>query len=136
MAIIKIKRQNQFLGMARNYKIFIDGQFVGKIANDATKEFPISAGRHTVTVKIDWCSSPNVPIEIDANETIQLSVSYFKYDTMLMLLGIAIISFFPALKNITGLGNTIYFFMPIIILRPLYCITFGRKKNLNLIETK
>lgn len=134
MATIKIQRTNELFNAARNYKIFIDGQFVGKIANGATKEFPTNAGQHTVTAKMDWCSSPNVSIDIDTNETIHLSVGFFKYGR-LMLLGIVIIPFFPMLKVITGLGNTIYFFMPIFLL-PFYYITFGRKKYLTLSETK
>ena len=135
MATIKIKRTNESFNAARNYKIFIDGQFVGEIANRATKEFPTTAGQHTVTAKLDWCGSPNVSIDIDTNETIHLSVGCFKYGGWLMLLGIGILPFFPALKVITGLGNTINFFIPIVLL-PFYYITFGRKKYLTLSETK
>ena len=135
MATIKIKRKDELFYASRNYKIFIDGQFVGKIANGATKEFSTTAGRHTVFAKIDWGSSPNVSIDIDTNDTVHLSLGFFKYSGLLFLSGTVIIPFFPVLKVITGLDNTLYFFIPILLLT-FYCVTFGRKKFLTLSKTK
>ena len=135
MATIKIKRKDELFYATRNYKIFIDGQFVGKIANGVTKEFSTTAGRHTVFAKINWGSSPNVSIDIDTNDTVHLVLGFYKYGGLLMLVGIVSIPFFPVLKVITGLDNTIYFFIPILLIT-FYCVTFGRKKFLTLNRTK
>jgi len=133
---IKIKRTNEFINMARNYKIFIDGQFVGKIANGATKDFPTTSGQHTVIAKIDWCSSPSISVDISTNETKYLIVGNFKYGSWLMFIGLILICFLPMLRVIFGFGYATYFLlMPVVLLLCCY-ITFGRKKYLTLIETK
>jgi len=41
----------------RKYKVILDGAEVGEIASGETKHFPISPGKHEVSVKIDWCRS-------------------------------------------------------------------------------
>jgi hypothetical protein len=38
----------------RAYKVVVDGKTVGEIRNGETKEFPMSAGQHDVSLKIDW----------------------------------------------------------------------------------
>jgi len=105
MATIKIKRTSQFVNMARNYEIFIDGHFVGKIANGKTAEFPVTAGKHTVVAKIDWCTSPEILIEIGTDEIKHLTVGGF---------------------------NSWLIFIPFF---PIHSITSGRKKYLTLKET-
>lgn len=74
MATIRIKRTNEYSNLLRDYKIFIDGQQVGTIANGETKDFSTTVGQHTVTAKIDWCSSPDVSIDVKENQTIALNV--------------------------------------------------------------
>ena len=136
MATIKIKRTSELVNMARNYRIFIDKQFVGKIANGATKEFPTTAGYHTVTAKIDWCSSPNISININTNETKYLTVGNFKYGSWLVLLGLGIVVLLFMLKGIFGFSYALNFFLIPIFLLFFYYITIGRKKYLTLSETK
>jgi len=133
MATIKIKRTTGWVDMARNYEIFIDGHFVGKLANGTSEEFPITIGKHTVTAKIDWCSSPNLFIDIGIDEIKHLTVSSFKY-SWLMFLGIGTIAFFPLLQRIVGLGYAAFILLPIFLLS-VYYITIGRKKYLTLRET-
>ena len=131
MATIKIKRKGHLMNMARNYKIFIDGELVGNVANGATAEFPVTAGKRAITVKIDWCSSPTISVEIGADETKHLTVACFK-NSWLFYLGIATICFIPAL---VGFAYAIILFMiPFLVL--IYYTTFGRKKYLTLEETK
>ena len=134
MATIEIKRRNELFNMARNYKIFIDGQFVGKISNGATKKFPTTAGQHTVTAKIDWCGSPNISINTNADETKCLTIGSYKYSGWLILSGFGMIVFLPILKGIMGFSYANYLLIPIFLL-PFYYITIGRKKYLTLSET-
>jgi hypothetical protein len=74
MATIRIKRTSEYINLLRDYKIFIDGQQVGTIANGEIKDFPTTVGQHIVTAKIDWCSSPDVSIDVKENQTINLNV--------------------------------------------------------------
>ena len=134
MATLKIKRTNEWVNMARNYKIYIDGQFVGRISNGATKEFPITAGQHTVRAKIDWCSSPDIFINIDTNEIEHLTVGSFKYSNWIMLLGLVTIGLHPLLKVLAGFGYTIILLIPLFLFH-VYYITIGRNKYLSLSET-
>ena len=133
MATIKIKRKSHLMNMARNYKIFIDGEFVGKISNGATAEFPVTAGKHTVTAKIDWCSSPTVSVEVGTDETKRLTVGGFKYNWLIFLwiAGVVLLSFV----------RIVDFHYPTLLLLPpfllaTYYTTFGRKKYLTLKEAK
>ena len=136
MATINIKRSSEIFNLMRSYKIFVDGHLVGEISSGEILEVPTTAGQHVVTAKIDWCSSPDCSISIDSDETKELTVSNFKNGRWLMILGIALIPLLPFLGSITGFSQKIYFLLPIIILLPLYYITFGHKKYLTLRETQ
>lgn len=78
MATIRIKRTNEYSNLFRDYKIFIDGQQVGTIATGETKDFSTTVGQHTVTAKIDWCSSPDVSIDVKEDQTVNLNVCGLK----------------------------------------------------------
>ena len=104
MATIKIQRTSEWNARLRDFKIFIDEQQVGTIANGETKEFTTPAGKHTITAKIDWCSSPDLTINADDNKTKCLKVGGFKNANWML---------------------------PIAL---LYYLTIGRKKYLRLEE--
>ena len=122
------------MNMARSYKIFIDGEFVGKISNGATAEFPVTAGKRTVTAKIDWCSSPTVSVEVGTDETKHLTVGCFK-NSWLFYLVLANTGFLPALSRVVGFTYAIILLMPPFLFL-IYYTTFGRKKYLTLKEAK
>jgi hypothetical protein len=44
----------------RKYKVLLDGEEVGEIANGETAEFPVSPGHHRVRMAIAWTGSPEV----------------------------------------------------------------------------
>lgn len=77
MSTLIIHRKNSFINGARSYKIFINEDFVGKVAPGDTKKFEVSAQDLQVYGKLDWCTSPIVSttlqegqsklLEIDAN---------------------------------------------------------------------
>jgi hypothetical protein len=133
MATIKIKRTTEWVNMGRNYKIFIDGQFVGKIASGATKEFQTTAGQHIVVAKIDWCSSPNISINVNSNETKYLKVGNFRHSGWLLLLMAGMIGLLPILRGFIGFDYAIIFPIPPLLLSVFY-ISFGRKKYLTISE--
>lgn len=133
MATIRIKRTSEYNNRIRDYKIFVDGQQVGTIANGETKDFPTTVGQHIVTAKIDWCSSPNISIELKENQTSNLKVGGFKYGQILMPIGFGLIALHFILTIFADFYYTIFLvvaFFPLL----LYYLTIGRKKYLTVEE--
>lgn len=133
MATIRIKRTSEYNNRIRDYKIFVDGQQVGTIANGETKDFPATVGQHIVTAKIDWCSSPNISIELKENQTSNLKVGGFKYGQILMPIGFGLIALHFILTIFADFYYTIFLvvaFFPLL----LYYLTIGRKKYLTVEE--
>jgi hypothetical protein len=62
-----VKRPKRSFDRVRNYRIIINGEVIGTIANGAELRHPIDPGPHTLQAKIDWCGSPEV--RIDAGDT-------------------------------------------------------------------
>ena len=133
MTTIKIRRSNDYINLLRDYHLYIDGQIVGTIGNDQTKDFEISQGRHTLIAKIDWCSSPEVFFEITDHGSKIFLISNFKYARLLIPFVTVIIalSFLLAFKSHFYFG-LIFIFPGFIYL--LYFITLGRKNYLTLKE--
>jgi hypothetical protein len=117
----------------RDFKIFIDGQQVGDIGNGETKEFSVAVGKHNVIAKIDWCSSPDVAIEIKDNETKELRVSSFKNGNWLMPLAGGIIALHFILKITLNIEYIIFLAIPVFVIL-VYYLTIGRKNYLTLDE--
>lgn len=117
----------------RDYNIFIDGQQVGTIANGESKDFPTTAGRHTVTAKIDWCSSQDIAIDVKDNQTKRLKVGGFKNGQWLMSIGLGLIGLHFTLTKFAHFDYTIVLVAPLFLLLAYYS-TIGRKKYLTLYE--
>jgi hypothetical protein len=60
MALLKIVRDSGYADRLRDYKVVLDGKEAGKVANGETIEFPIPAGQHSLSLKIDWCGSNTI----------------------------------------------------------------------------
>lgn len=133
MATIRLKRTSEYNNRMRDYKIFIDGQQVGTIANGETKDFHTTVGQHIVTAKIDWCSSPDISIELKENQTSNLKVGGFKYGQILMPIGLGLIVLHFILSKFADFDYTIYLVAPLFLLM-VYYMTIGRKKYLTLEE--
>jgi hypothetical protein len=57
----------------RAYKIFVDNQEVGAIKQQGEFHFGVAPGKHTVQLKIDWCYSPTVEVEVAMGSTASLT---------------------------------------------------------------
>ncbi len=73
-ATIQLKRETDLFGVARGLKVFIDGNCEGKIKANETSEFPVSAGRHRIYVKMDWCTSEPFWVDLKQEEKILFKV--------------------------------------------------------------
>ena len=134
MATIKIQRTKEHNNRLRDFIILIDGQEIGKLANGEIKDFEIVPGHHTIKAKIDWCSSPELSIITDDNETKNLKVGGFKYGNWLMPITVIIILLHSIIKAKAGINGTIFLVIPSFLLLAYY-LTFGRNKYLTLTET-
>ena len=133
MATIRLKRTSEYNNRMRDYKIFIDGQQVGTIANGETKDFPSTVGQHILTAKIDWCSSPDISIELKENQTKNLKVGGFKNGQLLLPIGLGLIVLHFILSKFADFDYTIFLVAPLFLL-VVYYLTIGRKKYLTLDE--
>ena len=63
MAYLIVRRPVAFGDKGRNYRIIVDGKDCGTIAERGEARIAVDPGRHVVRMKIDWCWSE--PLEID-----------------------------------------------------------------------
>lgn len=133
MTTIRLKRTSEYNNRMRDYKIFIDGQQVGTIANGETKDFPTTVGQHIVTAKVDWCSSPDISVDINDNQTKNLKVGGFRNGQFLMPIGLGLIVLHFILSKFADFDYTIFLVAPLFLLL-VYYLTIGRKNYLTLEE--
>ena len=131
MATIRLKRTSEYNNRTKDFKIFIDGQQVGTIANGETKNFPSTVGKHIVTAKIDWCRSPDISIDVEENQTGNLKVGGFKNGQLLMPIGLGLIVLHSILSKFADFDYTIFLIVPLFILL-FYYLTIGSEKYLTL----
>lgn len=48
----------------RDYLILVDGSEAGRIGNGAEVRVQVQPGRHRVQLKIDWCASPALDVDV------------------------------------------------------------------------
>lgn len=129
MATIRLTRKNEPINILRNYRVFIDEQEVGTIANGTTKDFITTADQHIITIKIDWCSSPDMLINVGENEIIYMKVGGFKNNKLLLSLGFSFIALSFILAQFTYFEYALFLVLPMLI-GLIYYLTLGRKKYL------
>lgn len=57
----------------RAYEVWVDGVCTGKVKRGATLRLPVAPGPHTVQMKIDWCTSPELRIDVPEGGDARLS---------------------------------------------------------------
>lgn len=135
MATITIERSNEFTNRMREFIILIDGVQAGTIANGTTKAFTVPPGQHRLVAKIDWCSSPELLIDVKADDNSNVKVSGFKYANWLIGFGAVILAIHFILQETMQIYYGIFFLAPLFFML-LYYLTLGRNKYLTLTELK
>ena len=69
MSQIEFKRGAAFQDKIRSYKILVDGIQVGSIGDESAITVPVAPGRHSVQLKVDWCASPVIEVNMNAGIT-------------------------------------------------------------------
>lgn len=73
--MIIITRDSGYADRLRKYKILIDGTEIGEISDGETKSFDISAGTHSLQLKIDWAKSNIINFTQTTNEDLKFKVT-------------------------------------------------------------
>ena len=69
MSQIRLTRPRAWCDKLRAYRILVDGEKVGEIREGAYFAIPVSAGLHTIQLRIDWCSSPKIQVSVAPGQT-------------------------------------------------------------------
>ncbi len=69
---LTIKRWHAYGDAIRPYLVVLDGDRVGEILDDSSIELSVSPGQHELYLKIDWCRSPILSIDVRPNEDLEL----------------------------------------------------------------
>ena len=123
------------LQIIRDYQIYLDCEKIGNIANGEKKEFQIPDGKHTLIAKIDWCSRPEVALDITKDQPNVFKVGGFKNANWFILIVFLLVFLMVVLNLFFDKEWFFYFPLPLFIVQ-LYFFTIGRKKYLTLTEIK
>lgn len=131
MARIIISRKKEWTNRARKFGVYIDGEKKDTIMNGEIKDLEVTPGKHTLMFKVDWCSSPELEIDVKEEKSKTVEVAGFKANKWLMILlyiilGVYFISEFVFHKDMKSI---MYLVFPIFFVY-LYYLTLGRKKYL------
>jgi hypothetical protein len=73
VSVISVTREGRPLrDRLRQYRVLIDGQYVGRLPFADTADFDVQPGSHTVQIRIDWTGSPEVAVDVRENEVLAL----------------------------------------------------------------
>lgn len=72
MATLIVQRDRGYADALRAYDIELDGTVIGRINQGEVLRFPLSAGSHRLRVKIDWCSSETLDLQVGTDETVSV----------------------------------------------------------------
>lgn len=70
MATLIVQRDRGYADALRAYDIELDGAVIGRINQGQVLRFPLAPGSHRVRVKIDWCGSETVNLQVHGDETV------------------------------------------------------------------
>ena len=65
-AQITVRRTTSYADRLRAYKIKIDGVITGAVRAHESVTIPVSSGRHSLVIRIDWCGSQQIDFDVQA----------------------------------------------------------------------
>lgn len=134
MSKIKIIRRNKGTDFFRSYKLFLGDKKLGEIKRNATEEFDIPEGIHTIIAKIDWVRSQKIEFAIRKEETKVFEVSSFPHAGWIMPISFAFVTI-DIIFEILYPGFRLFFYLIIPgFLMMMYYLTFGKSRYLILKE--
>lgn len=90
---IKVFRPTQFADMARDYILYADGKEIARISRGKTKVVSIPDSAKNIYAKIDWCSSPLLPVSAIRSGSITVKNAFSHHPLKVLFLTLYYISF-------------------------------------------
>ena len=67
-AQITVRRTTSYADRLRAYELTLDGIAVGSVRALGAVTLPVSTGKHSLALRIDWCGSPRIDFEARPGE--------------------------------------------------------------------
>ena len=109
-------------------KIYANEKELGLIKRE-DKEYELENGKYEICAKASWCGSQKININVTDDQTVTLTLNSFKYEGIIRAVMMVFIALFMLSKSLIFL-----ILAGIIILYPLYYISFGKDNYLELNE--
>ncbi|MDE1207408.1 hypothetical protein [Tenacibaculum larymnensis] len=109
-------------------KIYANEKELGLIKRE-DREYELENGEYEVYAKASWCSSQKININVTDDQTVTLTLNSFKYEGIIRAVMMVFVALFMFSKSLIFL-----ILAGIIILYPLYYISFGKDNYLELNE--
>jgi len=129
MPKLVVKRTKGISSAARKFKLLIDGQEVGEIANGSSESYDVPAGQHTLNAKIQWLGSKDFELSLNDNETKYLKVGVNPLELIITLATIVVMFTCIAMQRTLGKNAFYYAVIPIGLYR-IYSFTIARNSYL------
>jgi hypothetical protein len=75
VATIRIERASALAYSGRQYAILVDGQKIAEVANGATVDVQVAAGRREISCRVDYVKSDPFPVDVGPGQTAVLRVA-------------------------------------------------------------
>ena len=73
MSVLVVRRAHaSWADRARKYRVLVDGGQRAEIGDDETVQIPVTPGRHVIRMKIDWCRSRDLQVDLRHGEILRL----------------------------------------------------------------
>lgn len=76
MPTLRVTRKAELSYGARRLAVMVDGTRVGFVGNGKTVEFPITPGKHSLWVSLDWTRSAPVDLDVPDPSMIEVRASF------------------------------------------------------------
>ncbi|MDQ8043679.1 MAG: hypothetical protein AAGC46_00450 [Solirubrobacteraceae bacterium] len=74
-SIVVSRRRGGLADRARSYVVQIDGVTVGRLSDGESGDYPVTAGRHRLQLRIDWTTSRPFNVDLAFGETARFRCS-------------------------------------------------------------
>ncbi len=129
MGKLILNRNSEWNNKGRNFRLFIDGTEIGKIADGETQEFELESGKYQFYAKIDWCKSKTIDFKLSENEVTAIELTGFKYGNLVVSISLGVLLVYYISKY--ALKIEMDFLAAIVclgFLYPIYYLTFGKNQ--------
>ena len=67
---ITVRRTTNYADRLRAYKVRVDDQVLGSVRAGESVTIPVSPGRHSLMLRIDWCGCEQIDFQVQPGEQV------------------------------------------------------------------